>query len=85
MTGTLVRAGNAGPFIGSGLIQIISSELFESFGTHKHYPFRAYQLALWALLTLFGFVATYAIFFVREKVQEGEEKAVFVEYESMRE
>jgi MFS family permease len=51
MTGTLVGAGNAGPFIGSGVLQIVSSALFGSFGTHQHYPFRAYQIGLWALLT----------------------------------
>jgi hypothetical protein len=85
MTGTLVGVGNAGPFLGSGVLQIASSVLLQSFGTHKHYPFRAYQLALWAVLTLFGFVATYALFFVKEKVPREEENNAFIEYQSIRE
>jgi MFS family permease len=69
MTATLVGGGNAGSFIGSGLLQIVSSVLIDSYGAHVHYPFRAYQLGLWGLSTLCCFVGSYALFFVREPKQ----------------
>jgi predicted MFS family arabinose efflux permease len=66
MAAALIGSGNTGPFIGSGLLQIVSTVLLESYGTHKHYPFRAYQIGLWSVLTLFGFMSTYGVIWVRE-------------------
>jgi sugar phosphate permease len=66
MTATLVGGGNAGTFIGSGLLQIVCSVLIDSYGAFVHYPFRAYQLGLWGLSALCTFVGTYTMLFVRE-------------------
>lgn len=67
LAATLVGGGNTGPFIGGGILQIISSTII---GTYDHpgdvYPVKAYEIGLWGLSAICCFIAMLSLLFIRE-------------------
>lgn len=67
LAATLVGGGNTGPFIGGGILQIVSSSII---GTYEHpndvFPVEAYEIGLWGLSAICCFIAMMCLVFIKE-------------------
>lgn len=67
LAATLVGGGNTGPFIGGGILQIVSSSII---GTYDHpndvYPVKAYEIGLWGLSAVCCFLSMICLIFIKE-------------------